>query len=63
MTCVLMTHTAPRRPTKSALFDHAKSAADWMRHAMTDPNLLIVMAFCGIGLFVTLLVAFLGEPS
>ena len=63
MTRVLMTHTAPRRPTKSALFDNAKSAADWLRDAMTDPNLLVVIAFCGIGLFVALLVAFLGEPS
>ena len=63
MTRVLTTNRAPRRSNGSALFDRAESATDWLRAAMTDPNPFIVMAFCGIGLSVAFLDAFLGEPS
>lgn len=63
MSRVLINNAPPRRSIKFALFARAKSATDWSQAALTDPNLLIIMAFCGIGLFVALLVASLGEPS
>lgn len=34
--------------------DNAKPAADRLRAAMADPNLFIILAFCAIGLLVTL---------
>jgi hypothetical protein len=50
-----VTHNA-RRSTKSVLrgSDDAKSTADRLRAAMAGPNLFVVLAFCAIGLLVTL---------
>jgi hypothetical protein len=34
--------------------DKAKSGRAWLRAAVADPDLLVVLAFCAIGLLVTL---------
>jgi hypothetical protein len=55
-----MTHLPANQDTprsiKSAFrdSDNAKSAADRLRAATTGPNLFIIIAFCAIGLLVTL---------
>lgn len=55
MTHLPVTHDTPRS-IESAFrgSDNAKSAADRLRAAMADPNLFIILAFCAIGLLVTL---------
>jgi hypothetical protein len=55
MTHLPMTHDAPHA-IKSSIrgHDNVKSAGDWLRVATADPNLFIILAFCAIGLLVTL---------
>jgi hypothetical protein len=52
MTRLRTTHHASRS-IKSA-FRADKSAAGWLRAATADPNLFIIIAFCAVGLLVTL---------
>jgi hypothetical protein len=50
-----MTYDTPRSTKPSVRgYDNAKPAGGWLRSAMADPNLFIIIAFCAIGLLVTL---------
>jgi hypothetical protein len=42
------------RSIKTAAHDNVASAGQWLRAAMADPNLFVVLAFSAIGLLVTL---------
>jgi hypothetical protein len=55
MTNMPVTHAASRS-IASAFHASGNATSDrhWLSAAMADPNLLIVLAFCAVGLFVTL---------
>jgi hypothetical protein len=57
MTSLPMTHDAPRS-INSAIRIGNKSAGGWLHAAMADPNLFIIVAFCVVGLLVTVNVIF-----
>jgi hypothetical protein len=54
MTHFPTTRFAPRLVTSSICgYGNVKSASDWLRVAMTNPDLLAVVAFCALGMLVT----------
>ncbi len=57
MTSLPMNHDAPRS-INSAIRTGNRSAGGWLHAAMADPNLIIIVAFCVVGLLVTLNVIF-----